>query len=302
MNKRAWYSIFTILTIIAVLSWLAVLSRPASNLKIIACDVGQGDATIVINGSFQMLIDGGPNNKVVSCLSKYIPFWDRQIEVMVSTHPDSDHYVGLVEVLKRYNVKNVLITEANKDNAGYRELIKYIGLENTNVIFARENQQIRYSSLSIDILSPSQNMFVNADSKVLGSMNIDEDDSNSYSIVLRLVYGEFDALFTGDLTPSMAEGLISRNLIPDVEYLQVPHHGSKNGLTEDLLAKASPEVSVISAGKNNRYGHPHEDVLQMLRRGGSCAHPAEAGCPKILGTYDVGDVVVESDGKSLNIF
>lgn len=290
MHKRAWYSIFSILVVIAVLSWLAVLTKPTDKLRIIACDVGQGDATIVMIGSFQMLVDGGANNKVISCLGKYMPFWDRTIEVVVNTHPDADHYVGLIEVLKLYDVKNFVATEVNKDNQSYSELKLAVSDENLNLTIARKGDRIVYGNVYIDILSPENNRFENTNEKVLGSMDVSDEDSNSYSIVMHLSFGEFDALLTGDITPEVSDSLAGGNLVPDVEYLQVPHHGSKNGLTKALLEKASPEISTISAGRNNRYGHPHKDILNLLEG------------YKVVGTYEVGDVVVESDGSSWDLF
>lgn len=247
--------------------------------------MGQGDATLITNGNFQMLIDGGPNNRVLSCLGKYIPFWDRNIEVVVLTHPDSDHYVGLIEVFRRYNVINFLGTEVNKDNASYQEFKKAVFAENTNIKLVRAEDTIKYGSLNAEVLSPDKDrLALMEDTKVLGSMNIDDSESNSYSVVMEISYGNFEALITGDLTPAYADALVQKSKVSEVEYLQVPHHGSKNGLTQNFLEKASPEIAVISAGKNNRYGHPHEEILKIL-----------AGY-KVLGTYDYGDIIVESDG------
>lgn len=296
MNKRAWYSIFIILIVVAVVLWLAVLMRPDSRLKIVTCDVGQGEAILVIKENFQMLVDGGPNNKVVSCVDRHIPFWDREIEIMVSTHPDSDHYTGLVEVLKRRKIGIIVATEANKEGASYREFVNLALSEGAGIVMARSGQRIRYSNLYIDILSPSADAFVR-DSNVgvnhttLGSYNIDEKLSNDYSIVMLLNYYSFDALLTGDLSPVITEELSRKGMLRDVNYLSVPHHGSRNGLTRILLQKTTPELAVISAGKGNRYGHPHREVVDLLNEFGV----------KTYGTYENGELFLSTNGDSFSI-
>lgn len=279
MTKRAWSYLLIVLVLVNVVFWYAVLYRPTHKLRVVACDVGQGDAYLVTIGSFQALVDGGPNNKVVECLSKYSAFWDRTIEVVILTHPDADHYTGLVEVLKRYNVSNLVYSDASKNNSAYGEFLASAQSEGARRIKALAGAKIVYGNLYFVILSPSNTMFAEG-------IEINEESSNDYSVITHLVYGGFSALFTGDLTPKITQNLIGLNQIPDVDYLSVPHHGSKNGLTEELLRRTSPSLSVISVGAKNRYGHPHESILNLL-----------SGYD-YLRTDEAGDVVVESNGSS----
>ena len=112
--SKPWKVTIFLLLLAALVIWLSVFST-SDNLKIISCNVGQGDSTLIINKSIEILIDGGPDNTVIDCLSKYIPFWDRTIEMVILTHPQSDHYTGLIAVTERYKVGKIL---ANSLNAG----------------------------------------------------------------------------------------------------------------------------------------------------------------------------------------
>jgi len=123
---------------------------------------------------------------------------------------------------------------------------------------------------------------------VLGAFT-SKRDPNDFSIVAILSYKDFDALLTGDVSPLQERKIVGSGMVRSVEYIKVPHHGSKNGLTKDFLDAASPDVAVISVGKNNSYGHPHEEILKMLNDKKI----------KILRTDEMGDVVVETDGKEV---
>lgn len=250
---------------------LVISSLPDRNLHVIFCDVGQGDAILVTYGTTQILIDGGPDNKVLSCLSRHIPFWDRGVEVLIVTHPQLDHFGGFIDVLRRYEVELVLKPEVEGEIIEWdefkQEMTKHSAIEGHYVM---AGQSIRYSKLSFDIFNPVQGC--------VGT------DLNEYSIVGNLSFGEFDILLTGDIGPPVVDYIDN---IKPVEVLKVPHHGSKNGLTEDLLKKSSPKLAVISLGKKNRYGHPHEEVLEML---------GEANV-KVLRTDIEGEIEIVSDGK-----
>ncbi len=107
------YLSFSLILVLSVV-WLAVITFPDNNLHIIACDVGQGDAMLLTYKNFQVLIDGGPNSKVLPCLSGHMPFWDRQIEVVILTHPEADHFIGLIDVFKNYKIKYFLANQVGQ--------------------------------------------------------------------------------------------------------------------------------------------------------------------------------------------
>ena len=272
-----------ILALICVLAALALFQTNEKQLSLIACDVGQGDAVLAVMGETQILIDGGPNNSVLDCLAKYLPFYDREIELIILTHNQTDHFRGLIEVFKRYQVDTFLVNEANLGGVEYQVLKNEVGGTGTKVIYPEEGMTIRLGMIYLDIINPLRE-------NILGA-NSSEESVNANSIVLNMRLNKFDALLTGDLSPKVAEELIRKGLVKDVEYIKIPHHGSKVGLTENLLLTSKPELAVISVGKNT-YGHPHEEIINLLNKYNI----------KTLRTDNEGDIKVETDGETWQVY
>lgn len=291
MNFR-WKVLLITFLLIVILTWVPVFSFN-SNLKIIACDVGQGDAYLVQKGTVQVLIDGGPSSKVATCLSKYVPFWDRKIEMVIMTHPQTDHFVGLVEVFKTYGVGLFLTSGLGATSSEFLALEGSLS-NSTQVLFVVSGDHLRVGDLYFDIIWPEENFVVqstrqDASTRSVLGMFTSAKDPNDFSIVTALHYEDFDALFTGDIGPQVSGRVVS-NLKGSLkyEYLKVPHHGSKNGLTKDFLEEVSPKIAVISSGKDNSYGHPHRQILDML---------AELDV-HVSRTDIEGDVVLETNGTT----
>lgn len=256
------------------LTFLYAYNLPDNNLHIIACDVGQGDATLIIHKDTQILIDGGPGKKVLECLSSNVQFTDREIELVVITHPQKDHYEGIISVLQNYSVGKILKTELTSSSQDYQVLENRIKASGTQIVNASNTQRVGLDLIHLDILHPSSNYLA----EVLGVSTSDlaeldvssrkSFDPNQASVVLHLNYGEFDGLFTGDIGVRES-GLIAdklRGMNIDFEYIKVPHHGSRNGISEILLRVSSPEIATISSSRNNSYGHPHKEVLDLLTK------------------------------------
>lgn len=275
--------------LIVVLIWVAALSSVDKDLHIIACDVGQGDAFLITRGSTQILVDGGPNKQVLSCLGNHMPFWDRNIEIIILSHPQADHYTGLIEVFDRFQVNTFITSEVDNDTQGFQVLKDKVVIEGSDILYAREDQVVRTNKISLDIVHPTDTFIVsnaNGNGKVLGA-KIASRNLNDFSVVFNLHFDEFDALFTGDIGPDVIPEILSYSEINDIEYLKVPHHGSKNGLTESLLEMSKPEIAIISVGDKNRFGHPHGEVIDLL----------EDENVNILRTDLEGEVEVVTDGK-----
>ena len=267
MLKNKFYILIIILLILAnFFVWKEVLSD--NYLEVVFLDVGQGDAIFIETPyGHQILIDGGPSGKtILEKLGKYIPFWDKDIDLVILTHPDYDHLAGLNYVLDRYDVDNILCTEAEKDTRTYEKWIKNIEYE--NVIIAQKGSMIRAGNIVLDILF--------ADSSYRSV--------NDTSIVSKLVYGETSFLFPGDITKKIEKQLININ----ADVLKVPHHGSKSSSSFGFLEKVNPYLAVISVG-NNSYGHPHPEVLQRLEEFGIT----------ILRTDEKGDISIKSNGTEI---
>lgn len=270
---KVWKYTLLILSLVAVFVWGITLTQEKKTVfKIIACDVGQGDAIIASFGDTQILTDGGPGSKVISCLEKHMPALDRTIELVVLSNPDKDHYAGLIEVFKRYEVNSLLANSFDKSGQEYQVLKNLVGGSDTEVLYPEEGMIIRLGLISLDILWPTDSYYLSDDvdknsKKVLGASSIN-NNPNDMSIVTILRFEEFEALLTGDIEQKASDIVANKILTgyPNTtfEYLKVPHHGSKNGLTKTLLDVVDPDVSVISNGKDNSYGHPHESVLDLL--------------------------------------
>ncbi len=278
-----WKYILLFLALIASLAWLTVLSLPKPNLRVIACDVGQGDAILIIEGNTQVLVDGGPGKRVTSCISRHIPFWDRKIETVVMTHPDADHSTGLVEVFRNYEVDNFVTSGITRETNVYNALMAEVIKSGANVVFAQKGERISLGAIYFDVLQPAQI----PPAVEAGQASL---KTNNYSIVMKMSYGDFDALLTGDIEDKVSDLIADTSNVENLEYLKVPHHGSKNGLSQKLLDEVRPQVAVISLGKNS-YGHPHEEVIKLLSDKDI----------NILRTDIDGDVVVESDGENFRI-
>lgn len=277
-SKTKWLSL-SMLGIIVIPVWSAVLGKEPSNyLKVDFLDVGQGDAIFIEAPNHnQVLIDGGPGRAVLSELGRVMPFYDREIDLIISTHPDSDHLSGLIEVLKHYKVDKILTTGVKSDTNGFKEWLSII--KDKNIQIAEFGQIIQLSkSANMYILSPFENL-----------NGKEEENLNDTSIVSRLVYGDLEILFTGDGEKGLEKEMIDKNLDLKSNILKVGHHGSRNSTTEEFLKAVSPNVAVIQVGANNSYHHPHKEVLGRL-----------AGI-KIYRTDQDGRIEVRSDGKEYKI-
>lgn len=224
-------------------------------------DVGQGDAIFLeIPGGYQVLIDGGPSGVVISKLGRTMPFWDRSLDLVVLTHPDKDHITGLLDVLKRYRVEAILWSGAEHSTAEYHEWLRLIKEEGVHIILARAGQLLQFpTGVTLDILAP----FMDDKGNLIGALN-------DTSVVSMIYYGNTKILLMGDagkvterrLLFEQGEGL-------DADILKVGHHGSNTSSIEEFLQMVSPDIAVISVGRNNRYGHPRQEVLDRLQRSGA---------------------------------
>lgn len=247
---RAWKYLLGFLFLSVVSLWFAFFTPKGKNFHLIACDVGQGDAILAVYGDTQILTDGGPGDSVLTCLEKYMPFWDREIELVVLTHPQLDHYGGLIEVFKRYKVSTFLTNDFDAGTYGLEALRNAVGGSGARVIYPGVGTRIRVGMIYLDILHPEK--------------GIVSANPNDISIVNILRFGVFEALLTADIENEIGNEIVQKGLIKDIDYIKVPHHGSKNGLTLELLEASKPEIAVISVGKKNFYGHPHKEILDML--------------------------------------
>ena len=275
-QKKFWKRVNVGLVVLMVLMLVGWWQKPSNNLELVFCDVGQGDTTLVIMGSYQLLVDGGPDDSVLSCLGKNLPFWDRKIEMMVMTHPQADHMTGFIEVLRRYEVERVMMSSLDSNIVEFKQFEKQILESRVEVKELIKGERLVSGELKLEVVWPNVR---GEETKVLGAK-----DPNDVSTVLWGKMGEFDFLLTGDIGKNTEDQLGD---IGKIEVLKVAHHGSRFSSSEEFLRKVSPKLSVISVGGRNRFGHPTKETLARLAKVGS----------RILRTDKEGTIKIVSDGK-----
>ena len=279
------WSIVALALLAAIAAWGAVLERPDGRLHVTFLDVGQGDAMFIVTpGGRQILVDGGPDPKrLLNLLGERMPFWDRSLDLVVLTHPHADHAAGLAEALRRYDVALVLEREIEHEASEYASWRAALAARDGPVVQAQAGQRILLDrGLALEVLYPPERMLAGTSS-----------DVNNASIVARLVYGETSFLLMGDVHWDV-EGYLLRRAVPlESTALKVGHQGSRTSTTQDFLRAASPQVAVISVGADNRFGHPHPEVVESLTDA--------LGEDRVYLTRDHGSVEVVSDGVSLSV-
>jgi competence protein ComEC len=255
-----WYILFFVF-IVSVASFFVPADIFNRDLKVYFLDIGQGDAALVRAPTGEnILIDGGPDNSIVYKLGKYLPFWERKIDLMILTHPHADHLVGLVEVLKRYKVERIVFTGVSYYSDFYREFKKLREEKQIPFTLALAGRKFIFGKAEIEILYPLENLW----NKNFTGEESEAGGLNDTSIVNRLDFGNVSFLFTGDAGVEVENKLKSDNLNLKSDILKVGHHGSDTASTYEFLKAVSPQLAVISVGKNN-YGLPTYRILYRLR-------------------------------------
>ncbi len=260
---------------LALALWLSPESEPEV-LRLTALDVGQGDAILLQtpNGS-DVLVDGGPDDRVRQQLSRHLPAADRTIELVVLTHPDLDHVGGLPAVARSYRIERVLETGVRSTSQADAAWVSEVTKQGSERIQAQAGQRLEIDGVWFDVLWPD------------ASTDLATPKRNETSVVLRVTYGATSFLLTGDISSDVEARMVQTGTLTDVDVLKAPHHGSISSSSEEFLDAVKPETAMISVGKKNRYGHPHPVVVRRLVKRGI----------RVLRTDEVGDVVCESDGE-----
>ena len=244
------------LLVIAILVWSVTLTMPDDKLHVSFLDVGQGDAILIQTPNGQdILIDGGPDFQKINLeLSEKLPFWDRTIDLVVCTQPQADHVTGLVEVLKRYKVKQVLEPGVSYNSSIYQEWLNIVEDKGIEYNIARAGQEIDLGNgIELEVLNPPQDLFEET-----------SHDVDNNGVMLRLTWSKVSFLFTADIREEAEFELIGQRANLRSTVLKVAHHGSDTSTTSQFLAAIDPRVAVISVGANNPFGHPSPRVTQRL--------------------------------------
>lgn len=258
---RLYKKIAYILCASAGLNILAIyfyFSAPARATTLYFFDVGQGDSMLIQDTQGrQVIIDGGPNNNLSRYLAKYMPYGDTTIDALILTHPHYDHYFGLIEVLKKYQVGEVILPLMGSSAKTWQEFLKQIQLHHTTAYMPQEGAVLSMGDAELQVVSPG----------------VVAKDLNDSSIILRFSYGDYDALLMGDAGQVIEAPLVAHppRAITDhsIELLKVGHHGSSYASTAQFIRFIHPHDAVISVGARNTYGHPGPDTISRLQQAGA---------------------------------
>ena len=252
---------------------------PDGEIAVHFIDVGQGDAELIMTSDGKtVLIDSGtPESRTV--LTGYLKEQGvKKIDYFVLTHPHADHIGGAAAVLDAFDVVNVIMTDAPTTTSTYKKVLQKIDEKDFGVIFAEAGKEYSLGEAKITILGPVSDY---------------SDDLNNTSIVLRLTYGRAAFMFTGDAEKKAEQDMLTK--FPAsyfrADVLKLGHHGSSTSTSDGWFFAVSPEYAVISCGRNNDYGHPHREILSLLKKNGTTYFRTDTD----------GSIVMSSDGESVKI-
>lgn len=272
--------LFGFFIVISILFLVTFQSGMTGGLEVHFFDVGQGDAILIRTPANQnIIIDGGPDNSFMAKLGQALPFYDKTIDLMILTHPHDDHIFGLVEVLKRYQVNQVLYTGVLHPTQAYLDWLSIIKEKEIPLRIALAGQEFVFDEVKLKIIYPFKDF-----------TNQKVENLNNTSIVTQLIYSDVKVLFTGDLEFEAEEGIIQSSIInPQSLVLKSGHHGSGTSSSEEFLKKIMPKYAIIMAGKDNKFGHPSLRTLARYERLNT----------KVFRTDLNGDILLQTNGHEV---
>lgn len=243
------YKIFTLILFLSLLFCYLNFYKRENEVHFL--DIGQGDAILIELASGQnILIDGGPDNLLLARLGQYLPWWERQIDYLVISHFHADHMMGFLELLNKYKVKNILVSDHKPDDFLYKMWL----------------EKVKENNINLSIVSAGEKFIVNKNVywQVLSADSYHED-YNQNSVVIKMTINTDNFLLMGDLPSEGEERLLEGDFDLQAKYLKVGHHGSKYSSSAEFLQVVSPEFCIIQSGQDNKFGHPHQETIGRLK-------------------------------------
>ena len=240
-------------------------------------DVGQGDSSLIIfpNGR-SMLIDTGEYYAKDAVLAAIKKEGLDKIDVLVATHPHSDHIGCMASIIENCKFTDIYMPNATSNSKSFEKLLDAIEDNGINAIEAKAGMTIDLDpSVKINILAPVSSEY---------------DNTNNYSVVIRMTYGSVSALFMGDAEKLVEKEILKSGADVSANIIKLGHHGSSTSSSEEFIKAVSPQVAIASCGKDNSYGHPHKETIELMDKLGI----------NMLRTYETGDIIMETDGKSMS--
>jgi beta-lactamase superfamily II metal-dependent hydrolase len=252
-------------------------------LEIHALDVGQGDSFLIVTPEGKtVLIDAGPPEAADTVIEALSREGVKEIDLVVATHPHADHIGGMTKMLDAFPAKMFLDSGQPHSTRTYTRMLENIRKKGIRLVAAEAGQEFELDSgLSLHVLAPTKPFIQESQGSVL----------NANSVVLRLTYGDFSMLFTGDSEIETEEQLLSLYPALSAKVLKVAHHGSRYSTGSAFLKSVHPEVAVISCGADNEYGHPAQTTLNRLKKTGA----------ELYRTDLQGEITIYTDGRSYHV-
>ncbi len=287
MNRRrglkaaALAAVFCIIVVASLNAYWRYYPVESGLFEMSVLDVGQGDAILLETPTGQtVLIDGGPDKKVLTRLGEELPFWEHRIDLVVVSHPHEDHIAGLIPVLERYEVGALMITGIQTKSATYARLLEVASARNVPLFIADSPRRLEFGGLNLSLLFPQTSL----SGKRIANLN------NS-SIVVKATYGTIDILLTGDAEEIEEKQLLAAKVDLSAEILKAGHHGSETSSSEAFVKAVNPKLALISDGTGNSYGHPSPRTLKRFERLGIQTRRTDLE----------GTIHVMSDGKTFTL-
>jgi len=217
-------------------------------------DVGQGDSIFVRTpDDYIILIDGGPGANILEALAEVLPLYTRTLDLVVLTHPHADHVNGLVEIVKRYNIKKALLVGTDYENAYYNKMLEVLNEKKIPVIFADSSRDLKVGKyVYLDIIWPTKKSSKN------------NENVNNASLAMRIVFKDKIIFLGGDAEKEEEKEILESGFEINSDILKAGHHGSRTASAKEFLNSVTPQIVVIQSGKDNKFGHPHAETLQTL--------------------------------------
>lgn len=259
LSKKQWVLSHLILALLLSLSLSQFFNIRISRNVVSFLDVGQGDSILIqTEEGRNILIDTGPNGKVVEKLSETLNFFNQKIDLFILTHPDLDHYGGILDVMQKYPIKAVMITGVASESSLYMEFIKEMRRQNIPLLYPSQQKDLQISQkVYLDFLYPFEK-------QNLMGQEVKNKNDTSVSLILRNVQKEPLFLLTGDAEEKQEKELLLSGQDFAAHVFKLGHHGSKTSSTAAFLNAIEAKKFVVSAGKDNKFGHPHQEVLDRL--------------------------------------
>ena len=265
MNKRrsSWSPWITLAILISSGLFSLWQARPDGRFHLWVFDVGQGDAIFIQTPDrHQILLDGGPDDRVLVELGKHMPFWDRSIDLVILSHPHTDHLTGLIDVARRYQIGQVWMSGALHTTPEFASWLAVLADRHISNLPVWAGKTIDLDTAHLEVIYPLSDQTA-----------VRPTNQHDATVVVKLTTADdHAALLTGDLETEQEAKIVAADCPDQVRpcaklhanLLKVPHHGSKTGLEPDFLAAIAPQDAIISCGQRNPYGHPHALTLERL--------------------------------------